>query len=296
MRSKSLLVVVAAVLLTACGKKDGAGAAVQDSAGRDLSLAPVDTGAVLNDVPVASAESAAVAPAPVPPPPAPVPPPPPPPPPRTRPPAKPPAAKPTASHPTASNPAPASAPAPAPAPAPPPAAKSVAAGTTVAMKAAVEFSTKTHKVGQTVAAIVSADVTDANGKVVIPAGATVTLVIAALAVSENKDDQGKVVLRATGVSFGGASYGLDGGTTEVEHSLKGRGVRAGDAAKVGAGAAAGAILGRVLGGNKKGTVVGGVIGAAAGTAVAVNSADRDVIVSTGARIVLKLGSLFEIKG
>ena len=164
------------------------------------------------------------------------------------------------------------------------------------MKAAVEFSTKTHKVGQTVTAIVSADVTDANGKVVIPAGATVTLVIAALAVSENKDDQGKVVLKATGVSFGGSSYGLDGGTTEVEHTLKGRGVKAGDAAKVGAGAAAGAVLGRILGGKKSGAVVGGVIGAAAGTAVAVNSADRDVIVSTGARIMLKLGSLFEIKG
>ena len=282
MRSKSLLVVAAAVLLAACGKKDGAGAAVQDSAGRDLSLAPVDTGAILNDVPVASAESAAVAPAPVPPPP-----------PATRRPAKPPAAKPTPSN-------PASPPTPTPAPAPPPAAKSVAksvaAGTTVAMTSAVEFSTKTHKVGQTVTAIVSADVTDANGKVVIPAGATVTLVIAALAVSENKADEGKVVLKATGVSFGGASYGLDGGTTEVEHTLKGRGVQAGDAAKVGAGAAAGAILGRVLGGKKKGAIVGGVIGAAAGTAVAVNSADRDVIVSTGARIMLKLGSLFEIKG
>ncbi len=289
MGSKSLLVVVAAVLLGACGKKDGAGAAVQDSAGRDLSLAPVDSGAVLNDVPVASAESAAVAPPQVTPaPPAPAPP--------SRPTAKPPASKQTPAKPAVS--ASASAPAPAPAPAPPPAlaSKSVAAGTIVTMNAAVEFSTKTHKAGQTVTATVSADVTDANGKVVIPMGATVTMVIATLVVSENKDDRGKVVLKATGVSFGGAHYDLDGATTEVEHTLKGRGVQAGDAAKVGVGAAAGAILGRVLGGNKKGTIVGGVIGAAAGTAIAVNSADRDVIVATGSKIVLKLGSLFEIKG
>lgn len=286
MGSKSLLVVVAAVLLGGCGKKDGAGAAVQDSAGRDLSLAPVDSGAVLNDVPVAPAESATVAPPQV----TPTPPPPPP----SRPLAKPPASKRSPASPPRSEPAPTPAPAPAPPPAPAP--KSVAAGTVVVMNAAVEFSTTTHKVGQTVTATVSADVTDANGKVVIPAGATVTLAIAALAVSENKDDPGKVALKATGVSFGGASYALDGATIAVGHTLKGRGVQAGDAAKVGAGAVAGGILGRVLGGNKKGTIVGGVIGAAAGTAVAVNSADRDVIVSVGSKIVLKLGSLFEIKG
>ncbi|MSR03300.1 MAG: hypothetical protein EXR94_11275 [Gemmatimonadetes bacterium] len=177
----------------------------------------------------------------------------------------------------------------------PPPAPVLVAGTNLAMSAAIEFSTKPHKVGQKVAATVSADVTDANGRVVIPAGATVTMTIAELVVSENKDDKGKVVLNATSVSFGGASYDLEGVTTEVEHTLKGRGVQAGDAAKVGAGAAAGAIVGRILGGKKKGTVVGGVIGAAAGTAVAVNSADRVVVVSVGSKIILKLKSLFEAK-
>lgn len=287
MGPKLLLVVAALVLLAGCGKKDGAGAAVQDSAGRDLSLAPVDSGAPLNDVAAAPAESASVTPPPVRPPQATPPPPPP---------KRPPTASPST---PASTPPPAPTPAPAPAPAPPPAPApappALAAGTDLAMNAAIEFSTKTHKVGQKVAATVSADVTDANGKVVIPAGATVTMTIAELVVSENKDDKGKVVLKATSVSFGGASYDLDGVTTEVQHTLKGRGVQAGDAAKVGAGTAAGAVVGRILGGNKKGTVVGGVIGAAAGTAVAINSADRDVVVSVGSKIVLKLGSLFEAK-
>ncbi len=290
MRPILLLVAAVAVWLAGCGKKDGAGAAVQDSAGRDLSLAPVDSGAPLNDVAAAPAESAAVTPPPVAPPQAPPPPPPP-----NRPPNASPA-KPASTPPPAPSPAPDPAPPPAPAPAPvPPPAPALAAGTNLAMSAAIEFSTKTHKVGQKVAATVSADVTDAAGRVVIPAGATVTMTIAELVVSENKDDQGKVVLNATSVSFGGASYDLDGVTTEVEHTLKGRGVQAGDAAKVGAGAAAGAIVGRILGGKKKGTVVGGVIGAAAGTAVAVNSADRDVVVSVGSKIILKLGSLFEAK-
>ncbi|MHB1328655.1 MAG: glycine zipper domain-containing protein [Gemmatimonadales bacterium] len=165
----------------------------------------------------------------------------------------------------------------------------------MALTSAVEFSTKTHKVGQTVTANVPNDVTDDAGRVVIPAGATVTLVISEMAVSENKSDSGKVSLRATQVAFGGETYDIDGVSTDVAYELKGRGVQAGDAAKVGAGAAAGAIVGRVIGGNKKGTIVGGVIGAAAGTAVAANSADRDVVVASGARIALRLRSAFEVK-
>jgi hypothetical protein len=164
------------------------------------------------------------------------------------------------------------------------------------MTAATAFSTKTHKVGQTVTATVVGDVVDDRGKTVIPAGATVTLTITELVVSENKSDSGKVALRATQVAFGGQSYDLDGTTTQVQYELKGRGVQAGDAAKVGAGAVAGAVVGRVLSGKKKGAVVGGVIGAAAGTAAAANSADRDVVVLPGARIVIALKSLFSIKG
>jgi hypothetical protein len=47
-------------------------------------------------------------------------------------------------------------------------------------------------------------------------------------------------------------------------------------------------------GKGKGTVIGGVIGAAAGTAVAINSADRDVVVPVGAKITLKLTDGFSI--
>jgi len=268
------LMFAAVVLVAACGKKDGVGGGGQDSLGRDLSLAPVDSGATLNDAPT-TAEA---------PPPAPEPPPPPPPPARPRPPA------------SSPSPAPAPPPAPEPAPAPPPAPakRSLESGTTVALKSAEGFTSESHKAGQTITATVSSDVTNGAGKVVIPAGSTVTLKIDELVRSKNKDDSGKVVLKATSVNIEGKTYDLDGTSTEVEHQLKGRGVRAGDAAKVGAGAAAGAIVGRVLSGKKKGAVVGGVIGAAAGTAVAVNSADRDLVVPAGARIVIRLSDDFEV--
>jgi len=265
---------IAAALALACGKSNGSDVASQDSLGRDLSLAPVDTSAALHDAPAAE-PSTEPAPAPAParsPTPARS---------TTRPsPAPPPAASPE--------------PAPAPAPAPPPAAahRSVDAGTAITLAAIDSFTTQTHKPGETVTARVTQDVKDAQGRTVIPAGATVSLTIVQLVVSENKADSGKVELRATKVSFGGESHDLDGLSTQVGYELKGRGVKAGDAAKVGAGAVAGAVVGRVLSGKKKGAVIGGVIGAAAGTAAAINSADRDVVVAPGAKIVVKLSGDF----
>jgi uncharacterized membrane protein len=76
--------------------------------------------------------------------------------------------------------------------------------------------------------------------------------------------------------------------TDLQYELKGRGVTAGDAAKVGAGAAVGAIVGQILTKKTGGTVVGGAIGAAAGTAIAIRSADKDIVVPSGGRIVIKL--------
>ncbi len=286
-----LLALVALMAVIGCGKNGGGDGAGQDSTGsRDLSLAPVDSSAQLNDV-AAPAESTTTA-APEAPAPAPVPPPPPPvtTPPKTKPAA--PSTPPPASTPTEVPPA--STPTSPPAP-PAPATRSLGAGASMALTAAAEFSSKTHKVGQTVTATVASDVTDESGKVVVPAGATVTLVITELVVSENKSDSGKISLRATQVAFGGESYDVDGSTTAVDYALKGRGVQAGDAAKVGAGAVAGAVVGRVLAGKKKGAVVGGVIGAAAGTAAAANSADRDIVVAQGAKIVIKLKSALSIK-
>jgi len=44
--------------------------------------------------------------------------------------------------------------------------------------------------------------------------------------------------------------------------------------------------------NKAGTVVGGAVGAAAGTAIAIKSADKDIVIPAGARIVMKLKEPF----
>ena len=85
----------------------------------------------------------------------------------------------------------------------------------------------------------------------------------------------------------GRAYTIPGSVDYVEKHRKGRGVQAGDVAKVGAGAAIGAIAGRIIGG-KKGTVIGGAVGAAAGTARAIETVDRDVVVPPGAGITMTL--------
>ena len=267
MRFTTVIALTLGLAVAGCGKKADQDVAVQDSAGRDLSLAPVDSSARLNDQPQPEAPATPA-----------------PPPPSKRPPTKP-----------APTPPPAAVPSPAPAPAPEPAParrSTIDAGTVVSLRSSQEFGTKTHKVGQVITASVLEDMKDDLGKTIIPAGSMASLTISELVVSENKDDSGKVVLKATQVTINGETKDLNGVSTSVEHSLKGRGVKAGDAAKVGAGAAAGAVVGKIIG-KGKGAVVGGVIGAAAGTAVAVNSADRDVLVPVGARILLKLSSAFE---
>jgi hypothetical protein len=167
--------------------------------------------------------------------------------------------------------------------------RSLASGTTIEANTTTRISSRNNKAGETLTATVATDVTDSRGRVVVPAGSVVRFTISEIEPAENKGQaDGKIVLMPGTIEVGGKSYTLNASIESVEHTLEGRGVTAGDAAKVGAGAAAGAIAGRVLSGNKKGAIIGGVVGAAVGTGVAMETADRDVVVPAGARIVVKL--------
>jgi len=189
------------------------------------------------------------------------------------------------------------APRPAPKPAAPvaPAARELAAGTTIHATARDTITSRHNKAGETLTATVPADVKNAKGQVVIPAGSTLRLTIVELAPAENKGQKdGKLVLRPESVEIGGKTYAVVGTVGSVEHFLKGRGVTGGDVAKVGAGTAAGAVVGGLVG-KTKGAVIGGVVGAAAGTAVAVETADRDVVVPAGAAIEVVLGETLAVR-
>lgn len=198
-----------------------------------------------------------------------------------------PAATPPAATPAATTPAP-SKPAPRPAPTP----SRLAMGTTFATEAVDSITSRHNRAGETMRVRVSADVKDPQGRTVIPAGAVVALRIDTLAPAENDADHtGKLHLTPTAVEIGGTSYPLSASVDSVKYSIVGRGVTAGDAAKVGAGAAAGAVAGRLLGG-KRGTAVGAVVGAAGGAAVASQTNDRDVVIRPGNYIRIKLAANF----
>jgi hypothetical protein len=168
--------------------------------------------------------------------------------------------------------------------------RSLAAGTSITTTTTSRISSATDKAGETVNARVAADVKDAAGLVVIPAGSMVRLRITAIHESENKSDAtGTLALATESVEIGDHTYPLRG-TVHVSRTLVGRKTNVNDVAKVGVGAGAGAVAGRVLGGSK-GTVIGGVLGGAVGAQRAVETKDRDVVVAAGstARIVLTSG-------
>jgi hypothetical protein len=182
---------------------------------------------------------------------------------------------------------------PKPKPAPAPAPLTLAGGTAVATTMDREITSKTDKPGATVTGTVASDVTDATGRVVIPAGSKVTMTITEIHESENKGDKtGKLTLTPTAVVIAGESHALDGSAVALERTLRDRKTNAGDVAKVGAGAGIGAIAGRVIGGNTKGAVIGGIIGGAVGTQRAIETQDRDVVVPANSRVEVTLGGTF----
>src|SRR6266446_5966574 len=174
---------------------------------------------------------------------------------------------------------------------PKPAPLMLAAGTRVPATASDSISTRSAKAGDPFTATVSQDVKDATGRVVIPAGATVSGTITAAEPAPNPNSTGKIELSVTSVSVRGSSYSIDASVVAMDTVMKGRGVTKADAAKVAGGAVAGAIVGKLLGKNTKGAVIGGAAGAAAGGA----SRDIDVVIPKGAAITVKLNAPLTVK-
>jgi hypothetical protein len=167
--------------------------------------------------------------------------------------------------------------------------RTLGAGARINATMAQAITSRSNKAGETVTTTVAADAKDRNGRVVIPTGSTVELLITQLEPAKNKGQaDGTLTFQVTAATVRGQRYPMAAEVTSVPHTLKGRGITAGEAEKVGVGTAIGAVAGRVIGGGATGTVVGGVVGAAGGTVVAVQTASRDVVVSAGAPVVITL--------
>lgn len=224
-------------LIAACGDKR------TDEAGRDIQLAPQDSGVAMADTAVSTASTT-----------------------------------PTKAPPSAPAPAPrprAVTPTPTPAPAPAARTGTIAAGTALAARTGSRMCTNTHKAGDTFTATLASDVTGTNGAR-IPAGSVVTLNVTESAISKNAKDNWKFAFDVVSVTVNGTTYAVEGDVTSVATIEAVRSQSTGSqVGKVATGAAIGAVAGQILGKNTKATVIGGAVGAAAGGAVAAGTADYE---------------------
>jgi len=258
-QTTTLLLSVA--LLGACAKGDNANNASADSTARNLTLAPADSSATMRDAP-----------------------------------ATPPATPPAVANQTITPPPPTSRPAvERPRPPAAPATLTLASGSHFDMAATDTITSRTAKVGDAFSARVVEDVRNAAGKVVIPAGSSVSGTITAVKPAPNPNTPGTLQLAVSSITIRGTNYPLDATIDSLETVHKGRGITTGDAAKVGAGAVAGAIAGRVIGGNKRGTIIGGIVGGAVGARVAQTSKDSDIVLPAGAHIIVTVTKPLTVK-
>jgi hypothetical protein len=168
-------------------------------------------------------------------------------------------------------------------------------GTTFAVTLNETLSTQTNRVGDGFTATLSSPILGSDGEVVVPAGATIRGRLTQVAKSGHVGETGIISLAFESVSFDGRSLPLDGSVVKANPQRKNRTPAKEQVAKAAGGAVAGAVLGRIIGKDTKGTITGAVIGAAAGTAIAMGTADVDVVLPAGSEMVIKLDSPLEVR-
>lgn len=186
-------------------------------------------------------------------------------------------------------------PTPAPAPQPRIVTSTVPMGTNMSLTLNETLSTETNRVGDSFTATLQSAVRDGSGNVLIPAGATVRGRLTGVNKSGHVGETGVLKLAFEAVSFGGRSYAMDGTVVRANPQRSNRTSASSQVGKAAAGAAAGAILGRVIGKDTRSTVKGAIIGAAAGTAIAMGTADVDVVLPAGSSMDIRLDSPIEIR-
>jgi hypothetical protein len=187
------------------------------------------------------------------------------------------------------------APAPTPAPQPRVVTAAAAIGTSMSLTLNQTLSTETNRVGDSFTATLQHAITDGSGNVIVPSGATIRGRLTQVDKSGHVGATGIIKLAFESVSFGGSSYPMDATVVRANPQRQNRTTTQEQAAKVAAGAAAGAVLGRVLGRDTRSTLKGAAAGAVAGTAIAMGTADVDVVLPQGSEMVIRLDSPIEVR-
>jgi hypothetical protein len=129
---------------------------------------------------------------------------------------------------------------------------------------------------------------DDIGRVVIPAGALVELMVTELTpAGDMRGTDATMTLVITGVMVRGRHYPMAAEVTSMYHSLTGRHFMAGEE-KDALENSYGVVAGRVVGGDESGTIIGGAVQPVGGTVVAFQASGRDVVVLGRTPIVIAL--------
>jgi len=139
----------------------------------------------------------------------------------------------------------------------------LASGTEISVQTDETIDGSTAADGQIFAADVTQAVKDADGKVVIPAGAKAQVIIKSLTQGGKIKGQADLLLDLASVSIDGRQYALSTADLE-EKGREGLGKNKRTAEFVGGGAAIGGIVGAIFGGAK-GAAIGAGVGAGGGT-------------------------------
>ncbi|MFN2572290.1 MAG: glycine zipper 2TM domain-containing protein [Gemmatimonadales bacterium] len=166
-----------------------------------------------------------------------------------------------------------------------PVSLTIPAGTHFDLTVNSELSSRKNKPGDTFTAKIYQDVRDASGTVVIQEGSTVNGSIVAVKPAPNRRTPGTLTVALSTIETNGKTFPIRATIDSVHREYRKQDVNAGDAAKVGVGAAAGAVVGQVLSKNTKGTVIGAVVGGIAGAGVAVETKDLDIVIPDGSHIL-----------
>jgi hypothetical protein len=160
------------------------------------------------------------------------------------------------------------------------------AGTEVPVRTEETIDSKTAVEGQTFAAEVAGNVKDAEGDVVIPAGANATIVIRSASKGGRFKGASDLVLDLRSVSVEGKQYALSTADLAVQ-GRNGVGVNKRTGEFGGGGAAVGAIIGAIAGGGK-GAGIGAGAGAGAGVLTEVLTKGASIKVPAETVLTFKL--------